>query len=162
MPRRQSDAKPADLSQLKPGDAVPTESAPQIAGKPFTITCSVTTAQRDGIIVAHGGSAVGYALHLRDGFVVFTIHDKGGATQVESALSPSEEPRRIVASLAKDGTLKLQVGDQPAVTAPGPGLLSRQPQEDFCVGHDNGKPVTTYAANTLFQGGITDLQVATQ
>ena len=144
--------KPADLGQLKPGDSVSTDAAPQIAGKPFTISCTVTATPPEGILVAHGGTAVGYALHLRGGRVVFTIRDKGGECQVEAALPASGDPQRIVASLAAEGSLKLQIGDQPAVTAPGPGLLSRQPQEDFCLGHDNDRPLTTYATQAVFPG----------
>jgi hypothetical protein len=156
---KKQSAKSANLSQLKSGDIVPAAAAPQIAGKPFTITCSVATTQTDAILVAHGGIAVGYALHLRGGRVVFTIHDKGGDTHVETAFPASADPQRIVASLAKDGTLSLRVADQPAATAKGPGLLSRQPAEDFCVGHDNRKPVTAYTAKAAFQGRIMDLRV---
>jgi hypothetical protein len=75
------------------------------------------------------------------------------------AVTASADPQRIVASLAKDGTLSLRVADQPAATAKGPGLLSRQPAEDFCVGHDNRKPVTAYTAKAAFQGRIMDLRV---
>jgi len=159
--RAAASVKPADLSQLKPGDCVSTDAAPQIAGKPFTISCTVATAPPEGILVAHGGTAVGYALHLRAGRVVFTIRDKGGECHVEAALPASEDPQRIVASLAAEGTLRLQIGDQPAVTAPGPGLLSRQPQEDFCLGHDNDRPLTTYATQAVFSGRISDLKITT-
>ena len=151
--------KPADLSQLKPGDVVPAAVAPRIVGMPFTLSCSVATTQPDAILVAHGGLAVGYALHLRGGRAVFTIHDKGGDTHVETAFPASADSQRIVASLAEDGTLTLQVADQPAVTAKAHGPFSRQPAEDFCVGHDNRKPVTSYTAKDAFLGRITDLRV---
>jgi len=50
--------------QLQPGDKLDAENAPHIAGTPFTLTCEVTTAQRDAILIAHGGASTGYALHL--------------------------------------------------------------------------------------------------
>jgi hypothetical protein len=68
---------------------------------------------------------------------------------------------RITASLGTDGTITLTVGDQAAVTGKAPGLIPRQPQEDFCLGHDNGQPVANYSRGKPFQGKITDLKVTT-
>src|SRR6185437_5527059 len=64
-PRPKGNAKPAELNKLKPGDAVGSASAPQIGKKPFTLTCRIETELRDTILVAHGGAALGYALHLK-------------------------------------------------------------------------------------------------
>ncbi|MDB5391666.1 MAG: atsA 3 [Planctomycetaceae bacterium] len=151
--------KPANLRELKSGDTVSGESAPQVAGKAFTITCNITTDARDGIILAHGGTAVGYALHLRDGKLVFTTSDKGQQYHVETAFPSSDEPRRIMASLSKDGVLSLQLDKQPAVTTKSPGALSRQPKENFCVGRDDGMPLTKYSTTSTWKGQITELKV---
>lgn len=61
--------------------------------------------------------------------------------------------------MAKDGTLTLTVGDQKAVTAKAPGPIPRQPQEDFCVGLDNGQSVAMYSKGKPFAGKLTDLSV---
>lgn len=151
--------EPADLSKLKPGDSVSAATAPQVGRKPFTISCTVASDQAEGVIVAHGGSAVGYALHLRDGRAVFTVRDRSGEASVAAPFPASADPQQIEASLAKDGVLRLQVGKQAAVTAQGAGVLSRQPQEDFCVGHDNRLPLTKYATTATFRGRISDLKV---
>ncbi|MHB8901257.1 MAG: sulfatase-like hydrolase/transferase, partial [Thermoguttaceae bacterium] len=155
---RSKPVEPADLRRLKPGDAVAAEAVPQVAGRPFTVRCKVATERRDGVIVAHGGSAAGYALHLRGGQVVFSVRDKWGVAEVETVWPTGAGPQSIAASLQKDGSLSLRVGDGAAVTAQGKGLLSRQPQEDFCVGHDNKAPLTAYS-NAAFEGQITDLEV---
>ena len=151
----------ADLSKLKPGDVVASAKAPQIGGKPFTLSCLVATKKRDGILVAHGGASLGYALHLKNGNVVFTIRNKSGQTHVESALQNTSEPQRIVATLSKDGTLKLQVATQPSMEAKGSGLIASQPKEDFCVGHDNGIRVTNYSDKAIFEDRITELKIST-
>lgn len=157
--RSDSPSKPAALDSLKVGDIVPGEDAPRIAGRAFTLTCTVTTDKRDGILVAHGGSAVGYALHLRNGKLVFTTSDQGRLHHVEAAFPASNDPRRVAASLAKDGTLSLRIADEPAVVAKSPGPLSRQPKEAFCVGIDAEQPVTNYSSATLFAGRVTDLKI---
>lgn len=60
-------------------------------------------------------------------------------------------------TVAKDGTVTLIVGDRKAVTAKAPGPIPRQPQEDFCVGLDNGQPVAMYSEGKPFAGTIADL-----
>lgn len=79
-PKNQAKTKPAALSDMKPGDILNAESAPQISGKTFTITCTIDTTQRDAVILAHGGIAAGYALHLKGGYVVFTVRSKQSST----------------------------------------------------------------------------------
>jgi arylsulfatase A-like enzyme len=153
------DAKPAALGELKPGDAIPSVAAPPVGNRPFTLTCRVETELKDTVIVAHGGSAAGYALGLRDGRVVFSVRTgmKDGLTEVRSG--PVAGAVRITAALARDGTLTLTVGDQPAVTAKAPGLIPRQPAENFCVGHDDGQPVADHGRPRPFRGTITGLAV---
>ena len=155
-------ANAASLETMKPGDTLESASAPQVGDKPFTISCIVETQQRDAILIAHGGLAAGYALHLKGGRAAFLVRTGSGDSFTE-IVAPAEFPTsgRITATLAQDATMTLKVNDQPAVTGKAPKLLTRQPQEDFCVGHDNGKPVAAYAGKTAFQGSISHLEVTT-
>lgn len=150
----------AELSKLKLGDAINSESIVQIGERPFTLRCTIATTKRDGILIAHGGASNGYALHLRDGKVVFSVRNQSGVSNVEAIMS-GEASQRLRASLTKEGMLELQVADQKTVSAKGKGLISNHPKEDFCVGHDNGQPVTEYSVRTKFQDNITDIQLAT-
>ncbi len=155
-------AKSASLATLKPGDALDSAHAPQVGGQPFTISCTVETAQRDAIIVAHGGLATGYTLHLKAGRVAFFVRTGADAAFTEIT-APGEFPgsASITATLAADGSMTLKVGDQPGITGKAAKLLARQPQEDFCLGHDNGKPVAAYTGKGTFQGSITRLSITT-
>ena len=145
------------MGDLKPGGVLGPDAAPQVGGKPFTISCTVETAQRDAIILAHGGAAVGYAVYLKAGRGVFVI--KNGKTPVEISSAEIQGATPITAALAQDGTLTLKVGDQPAVTGKADGLLGRQPQENFCLGHDDKVPVTDYPTKEPFRGSITKLEI---
>ena len=155
-------AKPTSLDTMKPGDSLGSAHAPQVGGKPFTIACTVETKQRDTIILAHGGLSAGYALHLKAGRVAFLIRT-GADTAFTEITSPTEftGSAPITATLAADATMTLKVGDQLAVTGKAAKLLARQPAEDFCLGHDNAKPVAAYTGKDPFQGSITHLKVTT-
>lgn len=159
-PKAKDTSKPGAMDKLKPGDAVRSAAAPQIAGKAFTISCRVDTELRDTIIAAHGGSAAGYALYLKDGRVVFAVRTGPNDTVTEVFSEPIKGPTQVTGDLAKDGTMTLTVGEQKATTAKAPGPVPRQPQEDFCLGHDNGQPVANYPKVKLFEGKITALKVA--
>ena len=153
-------ARAASLEALKLGDALDSASAPQIGGRPFTVSCTVETTQRNTIILAHGGLSAGYALHIKDGHVAFLVRTGSGEGFTE-IISPNavQGAARITAKLATDARMSLQVNDQPVVAGQAAKLIARQPQEDFCLGHDNAKSLTTYAGKDLFQGTISNLRV---
>ena len=151
---------PADLARLKVGGAVGAAQAPRIGNKAFTLTCTLNTDQRDTVVLAHGGAALGYALQLRDGKLVFSVRtDKDHLTSVRC--EAARGPARVVATLATDGAISLKVGDMSVATGKAPGPIPRQPQEDFCLGHDNGQPVAPLPAAKPFTGSVTDLRVTT-
>jgi arylsulfatase A-like enzyme len=153
-------AKPFSLAQAKVGDTAASTAAPQVGQRAFTVAVTVDTAQRDAVILAQGG-LVGHAVYLKGGRVAFAV--RHGADEVVEILSPAEVkgPFTVTASLAADGAMKLVVTGQDAVTGKAKGVLPRQPAEDFCVGHDNGKPVGTYAKVVALQGAVSDLTVTT-
>jgi arylsulfatase A len=150
----------ADLSTLKPGDRLGMDAAPQIANRGFTLSCTVETAQPDALLIAHGGASAGFALHLRAGHIVFMVRHGAGAsfTEIESPGTITGSTR-IVASLAKDRTMTLTVNDQVVATGQAKGLVGHQPQEDFCVGFDNAKPVAVYNGKGRFEGRIASISI---
>jgi len=152
-------APPADLGKLKPGDVVDSASAPQVGGRPFTLSCTIETAEPDAVVLAHGGSALGYALQIRAGKIAFAARtSKEVVTEVSSTAAVTGLVR-IKAALAADGRMTLTVNDEPAAVAKAPGVIPRQPREEFCLGHDSRIPVTVYAASGRFRGKVIRLEV---
>lgn len=146
------------LAELAPGDTLKRDQAPQIANKPFTLKLTIEPSKPEGIILAHGGSAAGYALHLHGGKLVFTLREAKEAFTL-SAPAPTGGAYAIEAALAADGSVTLSIDGKPAAAGKAPGLISRQPAEDFALGHDNGKPVADYQGAGPFAGKITHLGV---
>lgn len=149
------------LDALKIGGTLDTDTAPQIAKLPFTITCDVATKQTDAIILAHGGASTGYALHLSGGKLFWVVRHGKSETHASTAFASDDTPQHITASISKDGAMSLKVNDQPPATAKAPGPLANQPKEDFCLGHDNKVPVCDYTGKK-FNGSITGLKIAVQ
>ena len=146
------------LSDLKLGAQLKAAKAPQIGGKAFTISCTIETKQTDGIILSHGGTFLGYALHLRDGKVVFSVRTaKGQDTDLVAAHALPAMPTNIAASLAADGKMTLEVGDGEVVMAQAPSNIGRQPAEDFCIGFDSDNPAARYSKAVPFVGTLRDL-----
>ena len=158
--KKSADLKPTSLAQAKSGDTIAAAAAPQVGQRAFTVSVTVDTAQRDAVIVAQGG-LIGHALYLKGGRVAFAV--RHGADEVVEIFSPAEVKGSfaVIASLAADGTMKLVVAGQDIVTGKAKGALPRQPAEDFCVGHDNGKPVGLYGKLIVLQGSVSGLSVTT-
>ena len=155
--RRTPSAPPKPLHTLKPGDTIEGHRAPDIEGKPFTVSCEVETAQKDTVIVAHGGSSYGYALFLRDGRVTFSIRTGRGAPASISAPFPGKG--QLEATLQKDDTMRLALDGATVAEGKAPGQILRQPGEHFCVGMDDEHPVADYGNPEPFKGRISRLSV---
>ena len=152
-------AKPTDLSKLQPGDKLDAEDAPQIADTAFTLACELTTAQRDAILIAHGGASTGYALHLSSGKLIWAIRHGKTLTTAQTDYPADNQPHRITATLDQKGQLTLQLDQNESVTTTSPGLIRSQPKEDFCLGHDNKVLVAPYTAKGKFEGRIDNLAI---
>jgi len=155
-------AKAVRLDALKLGDTLSGAKAPQVVNRPLTITCTVEGKGLDGVLVAHGGTATGYALYIKDGRAVFAVHAPN-QDLVRLMSAALEENATLEAHLAADGTLSLKVNgetvDHKKLAAP----LSRQPQEPFCVGFDSANPVDpSYDGAARFPGKLKNLTVSTQ
>ena len=112
------------------------------------------------MVLAHGGTLVGYSLYVKEGKVVFTVrHGTNEIKRVVSRIAVSGLTR-IQAGLTNEGTLRLSVNQNEAVTVSSRGLLPSHPAEDFCVGHDNGNPLDEQAPRGRFNGKISSLSVA--
>jgi arylsulfatase A-like enzyme len=150
-----------ELDKLEIGDVLGQGEAPQIGGKPLTISAEVQPESAEGVIVAQGGSFNGYALHLHGGKPVFTVRVAGEVTSISA---PEKPPGRfrVEARLDRNGALSLAVDGKTVAGGKAGGVIPAQPHEDFCVGFDNGRPVGDYDGKTHFRGTIAKLRVATE
>jgi arylsulfatase A-like enzyme len=156
--RPAANATPVSLDALKMGDSLTSDQAPQVAGRAITITCEVEPQPGDGVIVSHGGSAMGYTLYLKDNRAVFAVRH---AKQVTRVTSPELPAGRLTlqAQLTAEAVLKLSANGQSVEPVKAPGPLAGQPMEDFDVGFDAKNPVDDYDGSKRFRGTIRKLAI---
>lgn len=144
----------------KSGDVLSGDDSPQISGKAFTVSAEIDGEKApQGVILAQGGAARGYALHVQDGKLGFSVR-AGGDLGVVVASEPLEPgPHKLEASFAADGQVTLKVDDKPVGEGKINGSIDRRPGEGLTVGDDGRTAVGQYAAPNAFSGKVTNVTV---
>lgn len=154
-------AKPINWKNVKIGQSFDPAMTPRIAGHAFEIKTTIEGDNPSGVILAHGGSSIGYALYTTaDNKIVFAVRHRSDAIQRISLPLEGDGKFTISARLEKEGVLKLSLNGHNAPPVKSPGLLERQPQENLCIGHDDKNPLDEEAPGGKFNGMITSISVS--
>ena len=154
---RNRKSKPLNWSKVRIGDIFPNHQAPNFVRKAFAITATIDADKPSGVIVAHGGSVVGYSLYVKDGQCTFSIRRTGDELHhVEADIGHGRSTIR--AELSKNGTLSLTINEGKTATAKA-GLLPKHPSESLCVGRDDRNPVDPAAPKPNFNGKLIALDL---
>ena len=156
---RKPSGKPIDWSKVKAEQVYSSNSAPAIAGKPFRIDCRVSGKPTKGVIVAHGGTVVGYSLYLKDGKLTFAVRRNNSTIHRVTTTPPPADSLSISAILEGNGTISLSVNNSEPATTKTPGPLPSHPQEDLSISHDAANPVDDESPAQTFDGVIDSLTV---
>jgi len=123
-------------------------------GTPITVSAWVKPAKPDGVVLAHGGTSWGYALHLEGGKPAFSTRVNDTLTTAAASDKLPEGWSHIAGHLAKGGQMTLFLNGRPAGTAKAPGLLSQDPHDNLQIGVDAGSPVLDETKSARFYGGL--------
>jgi hypothetical protein len=137
----------------KSGDVLSREDAPRVASRPLIVSAQVEPAAPDGVIVAQGGTAHGYALYLQDGKLAFAVRVARQLTTVIASEPLGTGRFTVEARLAAEGRITLLVNGRQVAEGRAPGLIAAQPARGLTVGRDSG-PVGGYSAPNAFTGKI--------
>ena len=155
-------AKPIDWAKVKLGDSHPTGSLPNLKDKSISIQATLDIAAGEkahGILISHGGSAVGYTLYAKQGILFFTVRLGQNAFQRIATRVPEGNLDIIARLNAKK--FSLHVGKN-STEAKSQGLLDKHPQESFDVGRDDKNLVDPEAPKEPINGRFINLKVSTQ
>ena len=139
--------------ELRGGDDLPQEKAPNISGRGLRIEGTVNSQRRDGVIVAQGGSSQGYALILNQGTLQFLTRVDGKITQCAMPMPAPKGKFSFLAKMSPDGKVQLNAGRSVHLgnkVAP----LKVMPIDGLQVGRDTGGCVGEYASEFALDGEI--------
>lgn len=145
----------------KAGDSLSGAESPDLTGKPFVITADLDgKAQPAGVIVAQGGNAQGYALHVKDGKLELSLRRTRELTSVLATEAIPAGAHKVEAAVAADGAVTLKVDGKAVGQGKVAGLLARKPGEGLTVGNDGDAAVGDYTAPHPFNGTVTNVVVS--
>lgn len=152
--------KPIDWSMVKKGDVYSPGRAPNVVKKAFQISGVLEIqAGVDGVVLAHGGTQVGYGLYLKGGSLMFSVSPGDGRLErVQVAVKPGKVS--FEAGLDDKGFIFVRVqGGGTARSESGKHWITKFPQESFSVGFDDAHPVDTKAPKARLTGDLKELLV---
>jgi arylsulfatase A-like enzyme len=144
---------------LKMGADLSRDDSPMIAGRGIDITAHLGTKHGDGVIVAQGGTAAGYALYLKDGKVELATRIGGEPTYLTAPDALPEGPVIVTASLMRGGTYRIQINGKVVASKKSTALLKTMPVDGLQVGRDTGGLVGRYEAQNNYQGDIDSVHI---
>lgn len=134
----------------------PNLKSPKIANRPLTISANVEGQDLHGVVLSHGGTEHGYALHFIKGTPALDVRVNGKITRL-SAANKSTGKIELKATIGVDKLTLTVVGK--TFKKKSPGLIPVQPRDNFSVGRDDRSPAGNYEAPNPFNGKILGYEV---
>jgi hypothetical protein len=129
------------------------------AGKPLSIEAWIKAERPDGVVLAHGGGSMGYALHLQQGRPHFRVHARQQGSSVAARQSVTGRWCHVAGVLTGDRQLQLYVDGVLVGSATAPVFVPQLPSEGIDVGADSKTTVAEYANSSQFHGQIDELRL---
>ncbi|MEM6504117.1 MAG: sulfatase-like hydrolase/transferase [Planctomycetota bacterium] len=132
----------------------------RIDDRPLKIeaTVELRKADQSGVIVAQGGQMHGFALHLQQGKVVFSVRRNQSVVSTEPYALQGLKAE-LSAHLARDGKMALSVAGEVVATANAGGMINVQPQDPFEIGKDSLTAAGPYTSPYSLGANITAVSV---
>ena len=143
---------------LRQGQTLEQNEAPNVAGRSISITATVTGG-KEGVIVAQGGPTLGYSLYVEDGKFAMATRHASKLTVVAARQKLPAGRVQIAAMLARDGTVTLVANGKMIAKGRTPGAIPKIPVDRLSAGFDYGNNVGEYKGNFTFAGKIDKLHI---
>ena len=124
------------------------------AGTALTAEAWIMPDGRNGVILAHGGPAQGYALTLKGLKPEFFIRSDSQLSAARSDVKLSVGWHHVAGVLENDKTMRLYVDGIVVAQAKASGLVAQKPAQSLELGADLGSQVGDYPADTQYTGLI--------
>lgn len=156
------DAKTAEFSrnrrfELKSADRLPRQQAPHVVDRSLEIQARIARFA-DGVIVAQGGSAWGYALYVSDGQLCLATRHRDQLTRISADTPLPDREATVGVRMGRDGSVSVTLDGDPIAEGRTPGPL-QMPVDGLEVGCDERGAVGPYEAPNRFGGEIVSVRI---
>ncbi|NQT51870.1 PQQ-binding-like beta-propeller repeat protein, partial [bacterium] len=143
------------------GSWITVDNAPGLdpSGKPLAVEAWVNAARPDGVVVARGGPAHGYALFLQKGQPQFAVRVSDKVHQVGAKQKVVGKWTHLAGVLAPDKTLEIYVNGKLAGTGKAAGFIAEDPAQTMEIGADDAGGVADYRSPFALTGQIDEVRV---
>lgn len=141
--------------QLAADADLPREKSPMLDGKAFRFTVKLSKVGQQGVLLAQGGSAAGFALYQQNGRLWFALRKSGKLFTLDGD-APSA-PCLLTAEIQKDGAVKVRADDTELLSGKINGVLDTMPIDGLQVGRDLRGKVGEYAGDFPYDGTIDEV-----
>jgi hypothetical protein len=129
------------------------------AGKPLAVEAWVKADKPDGVILARGGSRLGYGLFLKQGKPCFAVRNNSELGMACAAEKLPDGWVHLAGVLTADKKLQVYVDGKLAATGEAPGLIAEDPSNPMEIGEDASSGVGDYSTPFSFTGMIDEVRV---
>ncbi|NQT88265.1 PQQ-binding-like beta-propeller repeat protein [bacterium] len=128
-------------------------------GKPVTVEAWVKAEGPNGVVLARGGNAQGYALLIQKGIPKFVVRANVKLSAVSAKETIGKGWTHLAGMLTADKRLKLFLDGTLVAAAPATGLMTAEPAQPMEIGADDGGAVGDYDSPSAFAGAIDEVRV---
>jgi hypothetical protein len=128
-------------------------------GKPITVEAWFTSTKPNGVIVARGGPAAGFALTLQGGKPQFLVRARSELRTVSGNKRVVGGWHHVAGVLSEDKSIRLYVDGRLAGEGAAAGLINTDPVQELCVGADTKTAVGEYKSPAAFTGVIDEVRL---
>ena len=151
--RKKSSFSKKKVFNLEPDANLPSGVAPMVAKKAFEVEIQMGK-QGNGILVAQGGDAHGWALSIENKVLRFFIRLNGKMESVDADQKLGDKEMKIQAMLHASGEVELYAGKRKLGRGMVSSLVKEMPQDGLQMGRDEGGRVGEYKDAFAFDGEI--------
>ncbi len=143
-----------------PNVRFPQSDALDPTGKPLTVEAWIMRDDGDGVILAYGGPANGYALALHEGKPAFHLRMDNKLTTAMGKEAVTDGWHHVAGVLTADLKLQTYLDGKLVAETTAPSLMKSKPKQPMEIGLDSGGSVGDYEDEFPFEGLIDEVAVS--
>lgn len=128
-------------------------------GKPLTVEAWINSKRSDGVVLAHGGPANGYALLIRAGKARWGVRSADEFVTIAGKDKIVGKWTHVTGVLHADKTMQLYINGKLEASAKATGLVAAEPIQSLEIGADDLSAVGNYTSPLGFTGTIDEVRV---